>query len=179
MNSSRNASQDPFTVRSPADLARAITLTDAAGSLGTTHLLRAVRDGRISLLVMAAAGMLSTSNSAFKTWARAISRHPAIALIGDDSGLDQGPAGWPIAERVVAWSRAVIIHASGAEIPHYESAIVAAKLVGRVCFIECSTATAQAWVRLVAAAKHCPHTLVVRPQNGGEHPVPLDRSVLQ
>jgi hypothetical protein len=63
---------------------------------------------------------------------------------------------------------------AGAELPHYETAIVAAEIVGRVLVIECGTATLDAWATLVRAAPQRPSVLVIVPR-GGVHPLPTAR----
>jgi hypothetical protein len=100
-------SPEPFFVKTPVDLARAIAVSAAAGMIGTTHLLKALQQGRIALLPAPA----NTSATKFKDWARMTTGRPAVALIGDDDGLDRGPAPWPVAARAVAWSRSILIHA--------------------------------------------------------------------
>jgi hypothetical protein len=79
-----------------------------------------------------------------------------------------------LAGRAIAWARAVMIHAAGAEIAHYESAIMAAELTQRCLVIECSSATLPAWVELVKAAPHRPTALIIMPR-AGAHPIPPDR----
>jgi len=161
-------------VRNWADLPRAIAISEAAGAIGQAHLLRALYAGRIALLPMPA----DTSTTKFKHWAQITAGRPAVALIGDDDGCDAGPSAWRTAERAVTWARSVLIHAAGAEVHHYETAIVAAELVHRVLIVECLTATLGAWVQLVQDAPHRPMTLVIQPR-GGVHPLPLDRSQMQ
>jgi hypothetical protein len=164
----------PFTIETPDDMVRAILAMDAAGAIGLAHLFRALRQGRIAFFSI----LPDTSATKFKAWARLAARRPAIALIGDDDGLERGPAGWPIAARAVVWSRSILIHAAGAELVHYETAIIAAELVHRVLIIECSSATANAWIDLVRAAKHHPPSLAILPRHG-LHPIPEDRSRMQ
>jgi hypothetical protein len=161
-------------VRAWGDIPRAIAISEGAGAIGQAHLLRALYAGRIAFLPMPA----DTSTTKFKQWARATVGRPAVALVGDDDGFDAGPSAWRTTERAVKWARSVLIHAAGAEIHHYETAILAAELVHRVLIIECSTATLGAWVRLVRDASHRPTALVIRPRVG-VHPAPLDRSRMQ
>jgi hypothetical protein len=99
-------------------------------------------------------------------------------LIGDDDGMNRGLSGWAQAERALRWPRALMLHGAGAEIEHYEAAIIAAELVRRVPVIECSTATLGAWATLVEAAPKRVPTLVIRPR-GGVHPLPIERSATQ
>jgi predicted DCC family thiol-disulfide oxidoreductase YuxK len=70
-------------------LERAIHIADATGMLGVGVLLRAARDGRISLHV-------SQPENAhdFKNWAKAATQRPAIVLVGDDDGLQRGATAW-------------------------------------------------------------------------------------
>ena len=113
------AMSDPgetFTAKSRADLLRAIAVTEAVGGIGLAHLLKALKQGRIAFLPAPA----DPSRKKFKNWVRITAGRPAVALIGDDDGLDQGPSGWPIADRAVAWAKSILIHAAGAEISHYE-----------------------------------------------------------
>lgn len=84
-----------------------------------------------------------------------------------------------MATEAVAWAKAVLVHAAAAEVVHYEAAIVAAQISARALVIECSTRTLPAWTALVAVAPHSPGTLIIRPTNGGQHPVAPARETLQ
>jgi hypothetical protein len=161
-------------VRDWSDLPRAIAISEGAGAIGQAHLLRALYTGRIAFLPMPAA----TSTTKFKDWARTTTGRPSVALIGDDDGWDAGPSGWRTADRALRWARSVLIHAAGAEVHHYEAAVIAAELIHRVLIIECGSATLDAWVQLVRAAPHRPVTMVITPSDG-VHPVPVDRSKMQ
>jgi hypothetical protein len=162
-----------FHVESQADLARAIVLAEAQGALGFAHLGRALSAGRIAFQPLPT----DISASRFKAFARLTRNRPSVVLIGDDAGFEEGPDGWRLAGRAIAWAKAVMIHAAGAEVVHYESAIVAAQITGRCLVIECGTATLPAWVALVRAAPHKPPSLIVRPR-GGVHPLPVRREGL-
>jgi hypothetical protein len=166
--------QPKLLIETLDDLAAAIVLNEQAGAIGAAHLMRALACGRIAYFSL----LPDSSSSRFKAFARATSRRPAIVLIPDDDGFDRGPAGWRLAERALRWARAVMVHAAGAEIEHYEAAISAAKLIHCVLVVECSSATLGAWAALVRAAPHRPSTLVIVPR-GGVHPVPVDRSKMQ
>jgi hypothetical protein len=163
-----------FRVDTPADLADAIVVSDRLGAIGQAHLMRALAQGRIAYLPL----LPDTSATKFKAFARATSHRPTVLLIGDDDGFDRGPDGWAMATRAVAWARSVLVHGAGAELHHYEAAILAAQLVRRALVIECSSTTLDAWTALVAGAAHRPRALIIRPR-GGVHPVPVDRSVMQ
>jgi hypothetical protein len=163
-----------FPVNNWADLATAIVQAQQVGAIGTAHLMRALAAGRIAFLPV----LPDMSATKFKAFARATSHRPAIVLIGDDDGFDRGPDGWTLAHRAVRWARSVLLHAAGAELFHYEGAIEAAQIVGRVLVIECGTATLDAWAALVGAAPCRPATLVIWPREG-VHPVLVERRAMQ
>jgi hypothetical protein len=152
----------------------AIVQTQQAGAIGQAHLMRALAAGRIAYLPV----LPDSSATKFKAFARAVAHRPAVTLIGDDDGFDRGPDGWTLAHRAVRWARSVLLHAAGAEFSHYEGAIEAAQIMGRVLVIECCTATLDAWAALVGAAAHRPSVLVIVPR-GGVHPVTPSRSKMQ
>jgi hypothetical protein len=166
--------QQRLRIDTQADLVDAIVRTEQAGAVGQAHCMRALLRGRIAFFSL----LPETSANQVKAFIRATSNRPAVMLIGDDDGMDCGPSGWAQAERVLRWTRALMLHGAGAEIEHYEAAIIAAELVRRMLVIECSTATLGAWVALVKAAPQLPPTLVIRP-HGGVHPLPIKRSAMQ
>ena len=163
-----------FPVRDWNDLAAAIVASAQAGAIGQAHLLRALLHGRIAYLPL----MPDTSSRTFKMFAHSVSDRPAVALIGDDDGMDRGPAGWTQAARAVRWARAILLHAAGAEIAHYEGAVEAAEIVRRVTVIECGPATLPAWTALALAVPHHPSTLIICPR-GGVHPIPVASEAMQ
>jgi hypothetical protein len=151
-------------------LNRAILFAVQAGSIGVAALLRAVRDGRISLHI-------SQPENAprFKDWAKTTARQAAVALIGDDDGFERGAAAWGgYAYRIVRWSTHVMMHAAGAEPGHYEGAVRAAEEGGRVLVIETCVASAPSWLRVLAAIPRR-HVPVIWPTDC-IHPVPENRS---
>ena len=164
----------PLPIRSAADLPAAITRLQAAGDVGMCHLLRALRAGRCAVLPV----LPGTSHAVLKRFAALTASRPAVAIVGDDDGADRGPRGWPLAQRAVAWANAIVLHAAAAETAHYEAAILAAQVVGRVLIVECSTATFPAWRSMVEAAPHKPRTLAIVPREG-VHPLPVDRRAMQ
>jgi hypothetical protein len=155
-------------------LATAIVQAQQAGAIGTAHLMRALAAGRIAYSPL----LPDSSATKFKEFARATAHRPAVVLIGDDDGFDRGPAGWTLAGRAIRWARSVLLHAAGAELAHYEGAIEAAQIMGRVLVIECSTATLSAWAPLVGAAPQRPSVLVIYPREG-VHPRPIERRATQ
>ncbi len=163
-----------YPVNSWADLPGAIALAEQVGAIGNACLMRALAVGRIAYLPV----LPDTSAMKLKAFIRATVRRPSVVLIGDDDGFDRGPDGWALARRAVCWARGVLIHGAGAEVHHYEAAIEAAEIAGRVLVIECSSATLGAWAALVGAAAHRPGTLLIYPR-GGVHPVMPDRRRVQ
>jgi len=119
----------------------------------------------------------NTSVSRFKAFARATGDRPAVVLLGDDDGSDRGPGGWPLAGRCVDWASSIMIHGAGAEIAHYEAAVIAAELRHQSLVIECGTATLDQWVALVRRTQHRPPTLVIRCRDG-VHPVSMSRGAM-
>jgi hypothetical protein len=163
------------SVQSWGDLPLAIVEASQAGALGLAHLLRALNEGRIALLPV----LPECSARTFKRWAAITRDRPGVVLIPDDDYCDRGPAGWPLSERVARWAASAILHAAGAEIAHYESAVVAAQFVCRVAIIECSTTTLPLWRDLVERVRPMPATLIIQPRDGGPHPIRPAREKLQ
>jgi hypothetical protein len=147
---------------------RAIHIADQVGMIGTAMLLRATRDGRISLFI----GQPEFAPK-FKDWARTTEGQPAVVLIADDDGLQRGAAAWGgYAYRMVRWASFVVLHAAGAEPLHYETAIAAAEAGGRVLVIETGSATAPSWLAVLNKTPSR-KTLLIWPRNG-VHPMPED-----
>lgn len=70
---------------------------------------------------------------------------PAIILIGDDDHRATGPKGWRCRRELVRWASHAIIHAAAGEPDHYRVAVLLAVQVGRVAFIETTSAHARTW----------------------------------
>lgn len=149
-----------------SDLPRAIALSQQVGSIGLTYLLQALHNGRIAFQTL----LPNTPRQQFRAFTRATDGCPAVVLIGDDDGADRGPAGWPMAHRAIRWASAITVHASGAELRHYETVVQAAELTGKSLLIECSTATAEQWIAAIQGLPNPPPTLLIWPQEG-VHPI--------
>lgn len=156
------------------DLAAAIVLAEQQGAIGTAILFRARLNGGPALLPLAR----DASASRFKQFVRLTSSQPAIVLVGDDDGLETGPAGWSCIERAIRWPASVVIHAAGAEAEHYELALAAAQICRRLLFIECGSRSAPGWIEAVRRAPQRPNVLVIEARDG-VHPLPVDRNGLQ
>jgi hypothetical protein len=170
----QHSGQPVLLIETADDLARAIVFNEQVGAIGQAHLMRALAAGRITYLPT----LPDMSATRFKVFASATAHRPAVVLIGDDDGFDRGPDGWTLAHRAVRWARSVVLHAAGAEVGHYEGAIEAAQIVGRVLVIECGTATLDAWAAVVGAAPHRPSVLVIVPREG-VHPIAQPRERMQ
>jgi hypothetical protein len=166
----------PFRVETFDDLRRCTEFQERIGAIGQAHLQRGLLQGRgycyLPILPNESAGRV-------KQFFREVGIRPAIVMIGDDDGMDRGPAGWAQAERVARWCNAAVVHAAAARIEHYEAAIEAACSVRTVAFIEASTKTAPAWIKLLRSVSNYPRILFIRPHDGVPHPLPLDRSAVQ
>lgn len=163
-----------FRIETVRNLDREIILQEQLGAIGTAHLLRASKVGRICLWPITS----SSSAAKFKRFALATQHRPSVVLVGDDDGQDRGPKGFPLAQRAVAWSRFILLHSAAAELFHYEIAIRAAARHGRALVVECCSATLPAWEHLVRSAPHQPATLTVIPGDQ-PHPQPMAREKMQ
>ena len=102
---------------------------------------------------------------------------PCIVVIGDDDGLATGPAGYPAAKRLGYWARRAMVHGAGGEAEHYELAVEAAALYGRVLIVETGSARISEWRRCLGDGRRVP-LLVIVPRYG-VHPVAPPRETRQ
>jgi len=110
------------------------------------------------------------SVSALKRFIGTVGNRPTVLLIGDDDGLNAGPAGFPGAAKAFAWGHWFLIHAAGADPKHYLGAIAAAQVYRRVVVVECSSVTLPAWQALTVAAPNRMGGMVLLPPPGCSHP---------
>jgi hypothetical protein len=104
------------------------------------------------------------------------SGRPLIAVIGDDDYASTGPCGWAATRRLLYWARGGMIHATGADVPSYRTAIGMALVTWRFLLVETDSAHMDEWGG--ALRKHGVPFLGLRPPKGS-HPVAPDRSTLQ
>ena len=152
-----------FHANTTADVARAIAYAQQYAP-HRVPLLRAVGEGLISLCELTRGTTLPTHQLE-----RAL--RPVLVLVGDDDGLDTGPSGWAARPRLAGWARHAFVHATGGDVPSYETAIGLALHRKRVVLIETGTVHVMAWHFLFARAGV--PTLNLVPPNGGAHPVPV------
>jgi len=137
----------------------------AAMNMPQLPLLQAAASGVIGLLLLRSPAM---------AWPSAVMRKcsaPMVVLIGDDPDVDQGqsrgPDGWPCVRQIRFWRpSAVMVHGAGALPEHYRLAVKAALNRRKVVLVECSSASASAWVQ----ALRCPETCLIIPRDSA-HPV--------
>jgi hypothetical protein len=96
------------------DIHRAIILLEREGVVGQTHLFRCLHAGRTAYVPVP----LDPTSGKFNAWVRLTGHKPAVACIGDDKGLDQGPGDWKTTQRDVQWARSILLHGTGAEVWH-------------------------------------------------------------
>jgi len=156
------------------DIPGAIAKLQAAGAGHRMPLLQAVYHGEIANLEM----HRHSSARLFKQWA-AMSRLPALALLGDDdhSPLD-GPDTWPLAPRVLRWARFVVVHGGAGRPEHYEHVLALTAVHQRVVMVECSSATISAWQAAAERWAVGARGLTMQPPSDCPHPS-LDRSGIQ
>ena len=157
-----------------ADIPTAIATMQAAGADHRIPLMQGLYHGRIAHLELHRDG----SARQFKMWA-AMSRLPAVLLLGDDDHAEQaGPDTWPIAPRVLRWARFVLIHGGAGRPEHYEYAINLAGTFRRLAMIECSSGNVGAWRQAAERWAVNAAGQVMQPPPGFPHPS-LDRSGMQ
>jgi hypothetical protein len=97
-------------------------------------------------------------------------KNPNVVLIGDDDLQSSGPAGFDGVEKLVKWARAIILHAAGGEVEHYQEAVKAAAIRRRVLFIETSAAQQGAWKSFIDAHRHSDASALLLFDPEGHHP---------
>ena len=158
-----------------ADVPRAISTMQLAGADHRVPVLQALYAGRIGTWEAQRTGC----TGACKRFLVMV-RKPALVIIGDDDDFPTGPDGWPVAQRLLRWARQVVIHGAGGHPAHYEGAVMAAEVVGRLLLVECGTAHVEAWK--AAAQRWAGQAIIqaVQVRDGAApHPLPAGRSRAQ
>jgi hypothetical protein len=161
-------------INSSADLPGAIVFAEQVGAHHRAYLLRQRMAGRIGLYEV----FRDTSARLFKRFASAAGPGPMLLVVGADDGLNDGPEAWPLAQRMIRWASAIVLHGTGAEIVHYEWAVQGAEVHRRALLIECASATLPAWEALILAATHRPAVMKITPRSG-PHPIEAPRGWMQ
>ena len=132
-----------------------------------TAMVQAVADKRIAL-ALASDPTKPLPTEMFETTA------PTILLVGDDPPVCAaealGPSAWTGLRRLRYWRpRMAFVHGTGGQHAEYAGAVVFAEAVGRLVFVETSSAMAPAWRDWLG--QFCPGGFTLLPNDGGVHPV--------
>ena len=98
-------------------------------------------------------------------------REPAALILDGDDYRPGAPSDWRCGRAALDWARVALVHGAAGEREHYEAAVLAAALTGRLLIVHCSSGEATAWAERTAAARLCP--LVITPRPGVVHPQPM------
>ncbi len=157
-----------------SDIPSAIAKMQVAGAGHRVPLLQALYRGQIAHLEM----HRHSSARLFKQWA-AMSRLPALALLGDDDhSLLDGPDTWPLAPRILRWARFIVVHSGAGRPEHYEHVLALTAVYRRVVMIECSSGNIAAWQAAAERWAVGAQGLTMQPPPGCPHPS-LERSKAQ
>lgn len=98
-------------------------------------------------------------------------RKPAAVIVGDDYalGFDPGPVGFPGLPRLLRWAKFAVINATGGVREHYQQFVAMTLEHRRFVLVETGTARSDAWLEACLRARV--PTLVIKPEDGGFHPV--------
>jgi len=156
------------------DIPPAIARLQAAGAGHRVPVLQALYRGQIAHLEM----HRHSSARLFKRWA-AMSRLPALALLGDDDhATPDGPDTWAVAPRVLRWARFIVVHGGAGRPEHYEHVLALTAVHRRVVMVECSSRNISAWRAAAERWAVGAQGLTMQPPPGCLHPS-LDRSKAQ
>lgn len=157
----------------PANVARAISIMEAAGEGYRVPLFRAVMHDQLAI------------SHIWPDQAAPVSRldrtgRPALLLISDDDDITRrGPDGWVGAVRALRWANAVIVHAAAGLAHHYDIAVEGTLAHRRMVVVETSSALAQSWVDAALRLQPDQRILRIEPPPGQVHPVPMGREHFQ
>ena len=153
-------------INSWSDIPHAISQAQQAGAGHRVPLLQGLYNGRIAHWEL----QRTSSARQFKLWA-AMSRLPALALLGDDDhAILDGPDTWPLTRRVFAWARFILIHGGAGQPWHYEHAVGLAESYGKLAMVECSSVNILKWQAAAERWAIRAEGQIMQPPPGCPHP---------
>ena len=141
----------------------------ARASVAAPHMVPLLRDMAAGSLTLAAIARGSQSVSP-KAWQRA--GKPVVAILADDDHGSTGPAGFPVARKLLRWARGLVVHAAAGHAWQYQMAADLALAVGSCVIVETSTSCADEWLAFAQQAAYPRRHISFgfRPE-AGPHPV--------
>jgi hypothetical protein len=158
-------------LQTPAQFDRLIALSASLGMVGQVELYRACREGRINLI------SLRRDTPLPRQLLRG-SQRPLCVIVGDDDYCSTGPSGWACTPRLLRWCASAIVHATGADVASYQTAVVATVGCARLALIETDNAHGETWARAFLTAQPRMPILWLRVPDG-RHPVMPPRESMQ
>ena len=123
----------------PSDIARMIGQAELAGASHYTPLLQRVMRAELNVCFPVRDTVMPPLYRLGKQG------RPVILLLGDDDYQEAGPDTWACAAKAREWASFAVVHGTGAQRLHYEMAAELAMQVGRLLFVETTSAAAQQW----------------------------------
>lgn len=99
-------------------------------------------------------------------------RLPRVVIVGDDGAVPCGPEGFAQAAKLLRWSRALILHATGGAPEHYRLAAHAAAGFRRCLMIETNSQHSADWRGFAAKHSRALAVWAFEPRPGMVHPLP-------
>lgn len=128
-------------------------------------LLRAAMAGEIRFVMVCPAGRIPLRILDMER-----DRKPLLVGLNGDGGGPATPDAFPQAQRLMRWARCIVLHGAGGEAVHYQCAVEAARVVGRVLIAETTATVLPDWVALKAQIVPKTPGLVIAARDG-LHPV--------
>jgi hypothetical protein len=99
------------------------------------------------------------------------SQRPTVVVIGDDPGdAGLGPSGWGAPQRLLKWSRCVVLHAAGGTVQNYRVVVDLTLRSRRLLLIETTSARQAEWASALLAARPRPVPFLSIIATDGLHP---------
>lgn len=99
-------------------------------------------------------------------------RRPLVVILAGDGPEPAGPGDFPQALRLFRWARFVIVHGTGGQAFHYQAAVEAARLTGRVVIAETGNDYLKDWCAFrIVNAPRTPGLIITTPPGQPPHPM--------